>query len=413
VLTETVRLSRVTTEQVAGIFLVGGASQIPLVATELHRAFGRPPVTIEQPEMVVAEGSVLVGARVDKPKGATVPASRPPSGGVRGAPRTGVPMNTGPGVPMTAGPGVPMTAGPGGVPAGGGRDVAAGSAVVPVSAEPVSGGVAPRPDPVSGQPAPPGSPVALPGSPVPYAAPPVVPPGSPAPYSPAPPAGAAPVSGARAPVSPGAVPFSPVPFSPAPPVRRMPPPHVPYPPPRPVYYQAPPPAVVYVPQYVPQYVMPPVPPPQRRLVPGAIRWPAGFLTLYGVLMYILTALLALALVVSEASQSNSLTDSAWEAALYSALVSLGLAVLFTHGARRLRRGSNGHVWYPMVLCGLVAAGGVYAAWGSGQPAWLGLTAVYLGSALLLLLPSARAWVRPLRPPSAPPSVGNATGAAEA
>ena len=69
VLTETVRLSRVTAEQVAGIFLVGGASQIPLVATELHRAFGRPPVTIEQPEMVVAEGSVLVGARVDKAVG--------------------------------------------------------------------------------------------------------------------------------------------------------------------------------------------------------------------------------------------------------------------------------------------------------------------------------------------------------
>ncbi|MFF5226496.1 Hsp70 family protein [Dactylosporangium sp. NPDC000521] len=78
VLTETVRLSRVTAGQVAGIFLVGGASQIPLVATELHRAFGTPPVTIEQPEMVVAEGSVLVGARIDKPSTAVRPRGAAP-----------------------------------------------------------------------------------------------------------------------------------------------------------------------------------------------------------------------------------------------------------------------------------------------------------------------------------------------
>jgi actin-like ATPase involved in cell morphogenesis len=390
VLTETVRLSRVTAEQVAGIFLVGGASQIPLVATELHRAFGRPPVTIEQPEMVVAEGSVLVGARVDKPTGAVVPASRQPAGGVRGSARTGV-----------------------------ARPVTAGGGVVPVSAEPVSGGVAPvRPDPVPGQPALPGSPVAMPGSPVvrpsspgPFGA---APPGSPVPppVSPAAvgPAGVAPVSGARAPVSPGAVPFSPVPFSPAPPVHRMPPPHMPYPQPRPVFYQPPPPQIVYV----PQYSMPLVPPPPRRIAPGAIRWPAGFLTLYGVIMYILTAVLTLALIVYKLPDSGATTsDSAWEAGLYAALICLGLAVLFTHAARRLRRGSNGHVWYPMALCVLVAGGGAYTASDAQQPAWLGLTAVYLGSALLLLLPSARAWVRPLRPPPAPPAVGNATGAAEA
>lgn len=148
-------------------------------------------------------------------------------------------------------------------------------------------------------------------------------------------------------------------------------------------------------------------------MPGAIRWPAGFLKLYGVLMYILTAVIALVLVVSEASQSNSLTDTAWQADLYAGLITLVLAVLFTHGARRLRRGSNGHVWYPMALCVLAAAGGVAAASGYAQPAWLGLSAVYLGSALLLLLPSARAWARPLRAPAPPPAVGNATGADEA
>jgi actin-like ATPase involved in cell morphogenesis len=45
-------------DAVAGIFLVGGASRIPLVATLIHQAFGRPPTVVEQPELVVAEGSL-------------------------------------------------------------------------------------------------------------------------------------------------------------------------------------------------------------------------------------------------------------------------------------------------------------------------------------------------------------------
>jgi hypothetical protein len=43
----------------AGVFLVGGASRIPLLATLLHRALGQAPVAIEQPELVVAEGSLF------------------------------------------------------------------------------------------------------------------------------------------------------------------------------------------------------------------------------------------------------------------------------------------------------------------------------------------------------------------
>ncbi|GAB3655330.1 Hsp70 family protein [Glycomyces tarimensis] len=43
----------------AGVFLVGGASRMPLVATMLHRAFGVAPTVLDQPEVVVAEGSVL------------------------------------------------------------------------------------------------------------------------------------------------------------------------------------------------------------------------------------------------------------------------------------------------------------------------------------------------------------------
>ncbi|GGQ38514.1 Hsp70 family protein [Couchioplanes azureus] len=48
--------------RLAGVFLVGGASRIPLVATLLHRELGEAPVVIEQPELVVAEGSILAGA---------------------------------------------------------------------------------------------------------------------------------------------------------------------------------------------------------------------------------------------------------------------------------------------------------------------------------------------------------------
>jgi Hsp70 protein len=47
-------------ERIAGVFLVGGASRIPLVATLVHRGLGMAPTVIEQPELVVAEGSLLV-----------------------------------------------------------------------------------------------------------------------------------------------------------------------------------------------------------------------------------------------------------------------------------------------------------------------------------------------------------------
>jgi actin-like ATPase involved in cell morphogenesis len=49
-------------DQVAGVFLVGGSSRIPLVAAELHRQLGIAPTIIEQPELVVAEGSVRMPA---------------------------------------------------------------------------------------------------------------------------------------------------------------------------------------------------------------------------------------------------------------------------------------------------------------------------------------------------------------
>ena len=58
--------------RLAGVFLVGGASRIPLVATLLHRELGEAPVVIEQPELVVAEGSILADAAL-LATGATAP----------------------------------------------------------------------------------------------------------------------------------------------------------------------------------------------------------------------------------------------------------------------------------------------------------------------------------------------------
>ncbi|GAB3157051.1 hypothetical protein GCM10027290_56480 [Micromonospora sonneratiae] len=42
----------------AGLFLVGGASRMPLAASLLHQRLGIAPTVVEQPELVVAEGSL-------------------------------------------------------------------------------------------------------------------------------------------------------------------------------------------------------------------------------------------------------------------------------------------------------------------------------------------------------------------
>src|SRR5207247_1810164 len=57
-------------------FLVGGASRIPLVATLLHRALGEPPLAIEQPELVVAEGSLFATSTAGAQRAHTVEFAR-------------------------------------------------------------------------------------------------------------------------------------------------------------------------------------------------------------------------------------------------------------------------------------------------------------------------------------------------
>lgn len=55
-----IRASGADSCDIAGLFLVGGASRMPLVGTLLHRATGIAPTVIEQPETVVAYGAIPV-----------------------------------------------------------------------------------------------------------------------------------------------------------------------------------------------------------------------------------------------------------------------------------------------------------------------------------------------------------------
>lgn len=59
----------------AAVFLTGGATRMPAVATAVHRAVGRPPVTIDQPELAVAEGSLAVPRQQTATPGAALAAA--------------------------------------------------------------------------------------------------------------------------------------------------------------------------------------------------------------------------------------------------------------------------------------------------------------------------------------------------
>ncbi|MCW6003631.1 Hsp70 family protein [Micromonospora sp. CPCC 205371] len=76
-------------ESVVGVFLVGGSSRIPLVATLLHQRLAMAPTAIEQPEIVVAEGGLHAAPPANLPplSPVPVPASVPdPAGAVMDVP---------------------------------------------------------------------------------------------------------------------------------------------------------------------------------------------------------------------------------------------------------------------------------------------------------------------------------------
>ncbi|HEX5594744.1 MAG TPA: Hsp70 family protein [Micromonosporaceae bacterium] len=85
---------RLSPDQLAGLFLVGGSSRVPLVARLLHTELGIAPTVLEQPELPVAEGALVdlvappapaAGAPVypaptvvAAPTGSAAPAGSPP-----------------------------------------------------------------------------------------------------------------------------------------------------------------------------------------------------------------------------------------------------------------------------------------------------------------------------------------------
>jgi hypothetical protein len=199
-----IRWSKLPEGRLAGVFLVGGSSRMPLVGTLLHRVLGEPPVVIDSPELVVAEGSLLAGAQATPDRAGPVAG---PSTGVMArvfnpdgslVDPSAVGQNTS---PTSAPPSLPVgqtviagqpplgygqpPSGPGGPPSGPVGPVSApaygpaGPVSAPAFAQPVSGPpgyqpVLPPPpygqpgsaQPVSGQPAP------VSGQPAPVSGPP-------------------------------------------------------------------------------------------------------------------------------------------------------------------------------------------------------------------------------------------------
>jgi hypothetical protein len=106
--------------RIAGVFLVGGASRIPLVATVVNQVLQIPPTAIEQPELVVGEGSLLVQSVVamsGTPAPAPAPAPAPSADAATARVAAPVPAAPVPAAPVPAAP-VPAAPTPPAPPAG-------------------------------------------------------------------------------------------------------------------------------------------------------------------------------------------------------------------------------------------------------------------------------------------------------
>jgi hypothetical protein len=137
-----IRLAGIEEDSVAGVFLVGGSSRLPLAATLLHRALGIAPTVIEQPELVVAEGS-LRGASTRVEIAAPVVAAPIPAAVGRARPVVVAPAPVSP-APFVAP--APVSPAP--------QPVSAAPQPVSAAPQPVSA----APEPVSQPPEPPAAP---------------------------------------------------------------------------------------------------------------------------------------------------------------------------------------------------------------------------------------------------------------
>ncbi|MFF5180105.1 Hsp70 family protein [Micromonospora sp. NPDC000316] len=111
---EVIGAAGLSPDQLAGLFLVGGSSRIPLVARLLHAELGVAPTVLDQPELPVAEGALT-----DLPLRRQLPApayagSPPPPAAPAGPPSpVGPPVVAVPSSPAPTAPTVPSQPGPG------------------------------------------------------------------------------------------------------------------------------------------------------------------------------------------------------------------------------------------------------------------------------------------------------------
>ncbi|GAB3308738.1 Hsp70 family protein [Epidermidibacterium keratini] len=93
----TIDEANLTPKQLAGVYLVGGSSRVPLVARLIQEGMGITPTTLDQPESTVASGALYLnvggkqgGAARPNPTASTPltqqPPGRPPQGGPMGGP---------------------------------------------------------------------------------------------------------------------------------------------------------------------------------------------------------------------------------------------------------------------------------------------------------------------------------------
>ncbi|UWZ33614.1 Hsp70 family protein [Dactylosporangium roseum] len=117
-LSRAIESARLQPKDMVGIFLVGGSSRIPLAAHLIHTELGVAPTTLEQPETVVVEGALCIGAAVTPVRASGMPRTvTPPPQPQRPVPQrptppvSAVPMSPAMHSPVSAAPmsGVPVS----------------------------------------------------------------------------------------------------------------------------------------------------------------------------------------------------------------------------------------------------------------------------------------------------------------
>jgi len=109
------RWSNVDKSHLAGVFLVGGSSRVPIVATLLERELGIAPTAIEQPELVVGEGSLWT-AELTRAQQGQQPQQGAPARATAQVSAPPIPQGPPPQAPVSPSPMYPVSGHPMGAP---------------------------------------------------------------------------------------------------------------------------------------------------------------------------------------------------------------------------------------------------------------------------------------------------------